>query len=102
MSATPWALHDGRRGWTTAELATEVDALAVLLRQRQVHVLATLMDNSPAWVVADRAAAVAGLVHVPLPGFFTPAQVGSTRWRSRRGRTALLVRPATPPSGAVP
>lgn len=37
--------------------------------------MATLLGNSPAWVVADLAAAQSGVVHVPLPAFFTPAQV---------------------------
>jgi long-chain acyl-CoA synthetase len=34
-----------------------------------------LMDNSPAWVIADLAAALADVVHVPLPLFFTPEQL---------------------------
>ena len=39
------------------------------------RVLATLLDNGPGFIVLDEAAAAAGIVHVPLPLFFTPAQV---------------------------
>ncbi len=38
------------------------------------RVLATLLDNGPEFVALDEAAAAAGVVHVPLPMFFTPAQ----------------------------
>eukprot|EP01035_Chromulina_nebulosa_P063904 gene63904-87401_t len=68
-------IDDGVRRWHTAELAQQVDQFAVLLRQRRVRVLATVMDNCAAWVAADQAATKGGVVHVPLPPFFTPAQV---------------------------
>lgn len=38
------------------------------------RVLATLLDNGPDFIALDEAAAAAGVVHVPLPLFFTPAQ----------------------------
>ena len=69
-------LDDGRRAWGRVELDAEVGAFAGTLAAPPVRVLATLMDNSPAWVVADLAAAQAGAVHVPLPLFFTPEQIG--------------------------
>lgn len=72
---SPICLDDGRRTWTRSALDTQVQAFAERLSAQGTHVLATLMDNSPAWVVADLAAARAGLVHVPLPVFFTPAQI---------------------------
>ena len=37
--------------------------------------LGILADNSPAWVLADLAAHEAGVVHLPLPGFFSPGQL---------------------------
>lgn len=40
----------------------------------QTRVLATLLDNGPEFIALDEAAAAEGLVHVPLPLFFTPAQ----------------------------
>ena len=70
------ALDDGLRTWTRAALHDQVNALAVLLTARGTRVFATLLDNSPAWVVADLAAAQADIVHVPLPVFFTPQQIG--------------------------
>ena len=70
------ALGDGTHSITHLQLRHAADALAAVLRERGTRVLATLLDNSPAWVVADLAAAQAQVVHVPLPVFFTPAQIG--------------------------
>ena len=75
MSAPALALHDGRRGWSRAELQQQVDALATELHKRRTRVLATFLDNSRAWVVADLAAVEAGVVHVPLPLFFSAEQL---------------------------
>lgn len=36
--------------------------------------VATLMDNDPRWIEADDAFAAAGVPHIPLPLFFSPAQ----------------------------
>lgn len=69
------ALHDGQRDWTPAELATAIRAIREWLLAQGTRVLATLLDNGSAFVVLDEAAAGAGLVHVPLPPFFTPAQI---------------------------
>ena len=54
----------------------EQQATARLLSAQGTHVLATLTDNGAAWIVADGAAARAQVVHVPLPVFFTPQQLG--------------------------
>ncbi len=69
------ALGDGQRRWSFAELDSEAASLAQRLRTQGTRTFATLMDNSPAWVIADRAASQAGVVHVPLPVFFTPEQM---------------------------
>lgn len=61
---------------TRVELDTMVQGLALQLAAEGTRVLATWLDNGPAWIVADLAAANGGLVHVPLPVFFTPTQVG--------------------------
>ena len=66
-----FALEDGHRSWSGEALHDEVERLAGLLRASRVQVLATLLDNSAAWVVADLAAASTGVVHLPLPTFFT-------------------------------
>ncbi len=68
-------LADGQRTWTRGELDAEVESFAARLTAQGSRVFATLLDNSAAWVVADLAAAQAGVVHVPLPAFFTPAQI---------------------------
>ena len=69
------ALEDGHRAWSAAELDVAVAKAAVRLRADGTRVLATLLDNTPAFVALDEAAAQAGVVHVPLPAFFTPAQL---------------------------
>jgi long-chain acyl-CoA synthetase len=67
-------LDDGRRTWSAAALAADVAAAADALRAGGGRVLASALDNGAAFVILDEAAAQAGLVHVPLPLFFTPAQ----------------------------
>jgi len=69
------ALDDGKERWTFDQLDEQTRVLAARLKAQDTRVLATLMDNSPAWVVADRAAAEARAVHVPLPVFFTAEQI---------------------------
>jgi len=69
------ALDDGQRLWQAADLAAAADAAAELLRAAGTRVLATLLDNGAAFVALDEAAQRAGVVHVPLPLFFTPAQM---------------------------
>jgi long-chain acyl-CoA synthetase len=86
------ALEDGRRRWSRAELLDGARALAGQLRAAGSRVLATLMDNGPAWLMADLAAAEAGLVHVPLPLFFSPEQLQHALASS--GADSLLLPPA--------
>jgi len=74
-SGTDIALRDGRRSWWRDEIDTHARALAARFKAQGTRVLATLLDNGPAWVVADLAAQLAGVVHVPLPLFFTPEQL---------------------------
>jgi long-subunit acyl-CoA synthetase (AMP-forming) len=69
------ALFDGQIAWSAADLAVAVQQAAKQLQASGARVLATLLDNGPAFVVLDEAARAAGVVHVPLPLFFTPAQM---------------------------
>lgn len=69
------ALHDGRRPWSAAQLDTAVADAAAMLSASGVRVLATVLDNTPAFVALDEAALQLGIVHVPLPQFFSPAQM---------------------------
>ena len=69
------ALVGARATLDYATLAQAIDALAPALAQQRV---ALLLDNGPAWAVADLAALAAGASCVPLPGFFTDAQLRHT------------------------
>lgn len=84
--------EEGGRGFGAADVAREAAALADAWRQAGVRVLATLMDNAPAWVVADLAAERAGAVHVPLPLFFSAEQVAHALGAA--GVDAVLTLPA--------
>jgi long-chain acyl-CoA synthetase len=86
------ALDDGERRWARAELDHEVASLAARLAAEGSRVLATLMDNSPAWAVADLATAQAGVVHVPLPLFFSAEQMAHALGRA--GVDTVLASPA--------
>jgi long-subunit acyl-CoA synthetase (AMP-forming) len=61
------------RTWHAGEILREVEGL----RERMIDscFVAVLADNGPAWVMADLAAAAAGKMHLPLPGFFSAAQL---------------------------
>ncbi|MEH3087773.1 MAG: AMP-binding protein [Xylophilus ampelinus] len=85
-------LVDERRTWSADALRAESGALEARWRAAGVRVLATLMDNGAAWVVADRAALAAGIVHVPVPLFFTPAQIAAALGAA--GVDAVLAAPA--------
>ena len=52
----------------------DIDALATDLVRSGVRILASALPNGPAWIVVDLAAMRAGVVHVPLPSFFTDVQ----------------------------
>lgn len=86
------ALHDGRRDWTFTEVQAQSAQLAAQLRAQGTRVIATLLDNSPAWVIVDAAATQAQVVHVPLPAFFTPEQIGHAI--AAAGVDTLLTLPA--------
>ena len=88
------ALHGDGLTLSHAELADLATTLARQLQAQCVRVLATWLDNGPAWVVADRAAEQAGVVHVPLPVFFTPAQTAHALQAA--GVDAVLTAPEAP------
>ena len=69
------AIHDGSGIWGDDELAAAKESASRLLRRCGTRVLATALDNAPAFVAIDEAASEAGCVHVPLPLFFSPAQL---------------------------
>jgi len=93
-SGTAVALDDGVTQVSFDALHERIDLAAAALRKSGLRCLATLADNSVDWLVADLAMLEAGVVHVPLPAFFTPAQVGSAC--ATAGAEAVLIDPASP------
>ena len=69
------ALVDARQAWSREQLGLAVATMASQLHAQGTRVLATVLDNGAPFVVIDEAASAAGIVHVPLPPFFTPAQM---------------------------
>ena len=86
------ALEDGQRRWQRNEVDAAVADAALMLRDTGTRVLATLLDNTPAFVVLDEALLNGSQVHVPLPLFFTPAQMQHALQAS--GVDMLLTSPA--------
>lgn len=58
-----------------SQLLAAADGLAGQLARLDCCMLAVLADNSPSWVAADLATLLAGIVHLPLPNFFSAAQL---------------------------
>ncbi len=68
------ALSEGPRQLSYAELRHEVAARASHLQQLGVQRVALALDNGLEWALWDLALLRAGLICVPLPGFFSQAQ----------------------------
>jgi long-subunit acyl-CoA synthetase (AMP-forming) len=85
------ALDDGRRTWSAAQLDGAVAAAGKTMAAVGVRVLATVLDNGPAFVALDEAALQLDVVHVPLPQFFSAAQMQHALRAS--GVDTLLVAP---------
>lgn len=69
------ALRGAAQALSYAQLARAVDRLAMRWRRAGIATAALALDNDPAWVVADLAAVAAGVTLVPLPPFFSAAQL---------------------------
>ena len=69
------ALQDEHGTLSYGALQVEIDALAARLRAGQPRAIALLADNGRDWALADLAALAAGIPTVPLPVFFSPAQM---------------------------
>lgn len=67
-------ITSAQRDWNPAQWQASVAAAAALLQDGGTRVLATVMDNTAAFLALDEAALQLGLVHVPLPLFFSPEQ----------------------------
>ncbi|TAJ57471.1 AMP-binding protein [Brevundimonas sp.] len=82
---------------SAAGLMAETSRLAALLSGGDSPV-GLLLDNGPAWVVADLALMLAGRPGVPIPPFFTPAQRDHALADAGAG---LLITPGGPDDVAV-
>lgn len=76
-AADPWkvALQDETSAVTYGELPAEIEWLADTLREDRPRVIAILADNGKDWALADLAAHAAGIPTIPLPLFFSAAQI---------------------------
>lgn len=86
-----------------AGLHAAVQALAEELRACAGSMPLTvglLADNGAAWALADLAALAAGLRLVPLPPFFSPAQLAHALQSA--GAAAVMVDPALPQAALLP
>ncbi|MFT3928966.1 MAG: AMP-binding protein [Spongiibacteraceae bacterium] len=72
------AVEDGCGAITYATLIERIDALARELRTMRCKTLALLADNSSDWIVFDLACLAAQITCIPLPGFFSDAQLRNT------------------------
>jgi len=88
------ALDDGHLRLSFDALHGRVAGTATALCESGLSRIASLVDNGIDWLVADLAMLEAGIVHVPLPGFFTPAQVAGAR--EAAGVEGILLDPASP------
>jgi long-chain acyl-CoA synthetase len=68
------ALREGSRSLSYAQLLAEIDVRSQHLQQLGARRIALALDNGIDWVLWDLAAVHAGLVCVPVPGFFSSSQ----------------------------
>ncbi|HEX5392862.1 MAG TPA: AMP-binding protein [Rhodocyclaceae bacterium] len=72
------AVQDEECALTYADLYVEVKSASYRLQQLEPRAVAIYADNGIPWVLADLAAHVMGVPTVPLPLFFSPAQLAHT------------------------
>ena len=68
-------IQDGLRSWSADQLHQVQQAVQAVLRRIGSRVVASLLDNGAAFVAIDEACAQAGLIHSPLPLFFSAEQI---------------------------
>ena len=66
---------DGERLISLSELFIEAEALAAVIRQHPARVIAWTLEDSWRWVVTDLACMMADRIAVPIPDFFSAAQI---------------------------
>lgn len=77
MPGAHLVLTGGSISWNRSELERRIGRICEALQlRRQPHAaVAIFADNSPEWVAVDLATQELGVTLVPLPSFFTPAQL---------------------------
>lgn len=85
-------LRSAHGAWTATDWSEEVRQASLALAEAGSRVVATLLDNGAAFVAIDEAALADGVVHVPLPPFFTSAQVAHAM--DAAGVDTLIAAPA--------
>lgn len=69
------ALSSATASISYAQLASDIGTLAKILQNLDVDRVGLDMANGIPWALADLAAIAAGVTLIPLPSFFTPAQI---------------------------
>ena len=69
------ALCGGEATVSYGDLRRQIETLTDWLNDQKTDRLALLLDNCPAWAVIDIACMNAGKTLIPIPAFFTPAQI---------------------------
>ena len=77
-------------------LAARIDALVMWLAKTGMRRVASRLDNGPSWFVLDLALREVGGVHVPLPMFFSEAQMRHALANSGAFLEAKLLSGQTP------
>lgn len=86
------ALEDGQRSWSVADLQQATGEAQDWLQGSNTRVLASVLDNSAAFVALDEALLTSECVHVPLPPFFTATQMRHAL--AATGADTLVTEPA--------
>ena len=87
-AATDIVLQSGAKAVSRSELLLAVEGLAERLRSLNVKSVALYADNGIDWILTDLACRVLGIRIVPVPLFFSAAQIKHTI--SSSGATALI------------
>lgn len=75
LNPSAMVLESRSRHFTAGELCATAEGVARALRQLGIGTLAFCADNSPEWIVVDLACQRAGVRLLPLPGYFSAAQL---------------------------
>lgn len=86
---------------TDIHASVERLARALVSARPRVRVLGLIADNGPEWVITDLAAQKAGVVLVPLPGFFSRTQIENAVRESGMDSVIGAQLPSFAPAGEI-